>query len=308
MNRVINFHQVSDSHWLEKTICYLKSKYSVVTADDLDHYYYDDFKLINSVHITADDGDKSFYNVIFPVLKKYKIPATLFVSPKICMEESNFWFQEIDAFDHRNVKKIISDVSHVPAGIIENNRIESLLKTMQISDIKEVINKCRKDFPNYVYPFQNMTVKQLLEVDKSGLVTIGAHTLNHPILMNESDSDSYREISKSIEELSEILNHEVRYFAYPNGIPELDFSEREIKYQKTTGIRLAFKNESGNLTDNNPFSIPRIAISDTESMNHLNFKFQLGKVWYSLKNLSPGSEYQERKKLIGSMLVAAISI
>ena len=32
-----------------------------------------------------------------------------------------------------------------------------------------------------------MSIEQLKEIDRDGLVTIGAHTMNHPILANEND-------------------------------------------------------------------------------------------------------------------------
>src|SRR5690349_14391327 len=99
MNRIVNFHVVSDITWFEKLVVFLKNNYQMVSIDVVHDYMLGNTKCNNICHITVDDGDISFYKNIFPVLKKHNIPATLFVSPKICSETKNFWFQEIDDYD-----------------------------------------------------------------------------------------------------------------------------------------------------------------------------------------------------------------
>ncbi len=297
MNKTLNFHQINDRRWFDNTICWLESRYEFIAASDLNESSNNGTHVKNTCHITIDDGDISFYNIIFPVLKKYRIPATLFVSPKVCRDESNYWFQEINAFDQAELKRVIASVTGIPVKPLLKSKPESILKSMRIARINEIIHKYRKGKPSLI-PFQNITARQLKEIDKSGLVTIGAHTLNHPILKNENDADSYNEISKSIDELSDMLDHEIRYFAYPNGIPSLDYTEREKDYLRKCGINLSFKNESeDNLTGKDPMSMPRIAISDNESMNYLNLKLNFGRYWYLIKKLSLSGEFQERKRL-----------
>lgn len=299
MNRVVNFHQIKNSKWLESIILYLKSRYSFITAEDLNGYYNYAIPLNNTCHITVDDGDISFYKIIYPVLRKHKVPATLFVSPKICKEECNYWFQEIIAFDMLKVKNVISSVTGTPVSSLSGNRIASILKTMQINTVNEVIAKCRLNHPDTRLPFQNINVKQLREIDRSGLVTLGAHTLNHPILKNETNESSNREITKSIDRLAELIDHEIRYFAYPNGIPMLDFTDREIMYLKKCGIRLSFKNDSDDTWfRDDPMSIPRIAITDNESVNLIKIKLHFARIWDKLKGINPKGEHQERKKLL----------
>jgi len=77
-----------------------------------------------------------------------------------------------------------------------------------------------------------MSESELKEAYDSGLVAVGAPTQNHPILANETEQTSRYEIQSSILELSDMLGTQVKYFAYPNGIPSLDFGEREIDVLK----------------------------------------------------------------------------
>jgi peptidoglycan/xylan/chitin deacetylase (PgdA/CDA1 family) len=298
MNKIINFHQVKDGTWFDKMVCYLKSKYLFVTADVLSEFYERNIKLNNSCHITIDDGDKSFYDIVFPILRKYNVPASIYISPKICKEESNYWFQEVADFNSLELKRIIADMSNIPLKHLLKFSSESILKTQKIVQIHEVIKRFRKLTNSPAKSFQNMSVDNLKEVFQTGLINIGAHTINHPILMNEDDFTSKYEITESINELSNLLNHEIKYFAYPNGIPLLDFSERERSYLRESGIKLTFSTESKNLSlSDDKTSIPRIGVSDAEGLPFFNMKMLLGSNWETITRLKPTGEKRERNEL-----------
>ena len=298
MNKIINFHLVKDSFWFENMICYLKSKYTFITTDVLNEFYHDHINLKDTCHITVDDGEISFYNVIFPVLKKYNVPASIYVSPRISKEKSNYWFQEVNGYDPLELKRIIADMLNIPLKSIFKFSSDSILKTQKISKIQEIIERYRKSTNSPAKSFQNMTVDNLKEVFQSGLLTIGAHTLNHPILMNEDDLTSKYEITESVNELSDLLNHEIKYFAYPNGIPFLDFAEREKKCIQEIDIKLTFSTESKNLSlSDDKTSIPRIGISDGERLPFFKTKMLLGSNWETITYLKPTGEKRERKEL-----------
>jgi peptidoglycan/xylan/chitin deacetylase (PgdA/CDA1 family) len=254
--------------------------------------------LNNSCHITIDDGDKSFYDIVFPILRKYNVPASIYISPKICKEESNYWFQEVADFNSLELKRIIADMSNIPLKHLLKFSSESILKTQKIVQIHEVIKRFRKLTNSPAKSFQNMSVDNLKEVFQTGLINIGAHTINHPILMNEDDFTSKYEITESINELSNLLNHEIKYFAYPNGIPLLDFSERERSYLRESGIKLTFSTESKNLSlSDDKTSIPRIGVSDAEGLPFFNMKMLLGSNWETITRLKPTGEKRERNEL-----------
>ena len=296
-NKIINFHDVRDINWFEKTILILKNKYKLISIEDLDNFFYNGKELNNCCHITIDDGDKTFYDIIYPVLKKHKIPATLYVSSKICTNSENFWFQEMRGFNELNIKEIIAIHYNIDIKTIVPYSSGSILKNCRIDDIINIIKQYKMQFGVDSKAPQNMTNEQLKEIDKDGLVVIGAHTLNHPILKNETAERSKVEIVDSINELAEILNHEIKYFAYPNGIPFLDFDEREFEYLKSKNIRLAFSTESNNFSKgNNPLSIPRFGISFG---NHyfVKTKLLLGKNWDLIKNLKSKGEKQTRLEI-----------
>src|SRR5689334_23255907 len=132
MNKIINFHDIDNARWFEEVISMLKSKYEMVTAESIQKFYNGDDTVKNACHITVDDGHISFYNVIFPVLKKHNIPATLFVSPKVFLENTNYWFQEIEGFNQTILKHIIENKFGLPVDLLFGYDVKSILKTLKI--------------------------------------------------------------------------------------------------------------------------------------------------------------------------------
>ena len=144
---------------------------------------------------------------------------------------------------------------------------------------------------------QNMTLDEILEVEKSELITVGAHTLNHPILKNESDEMCYNEITGSIVELEKLLGHEVRYFAYPNGTPNIDFGEREINYLKKNNIAIAVSTEGKLISEHDDkLALPRMGLSHG-SMPFIKSKLILGANWERIKVLVGRSELKSRENV-----------
>ena len=284
-NKVIYFHKIDDPNRISSVFSNFKSSFNIISIKDLEDFYYGNKKLKNSLHITFDDGDISFYENVFPVLKRTGIPVSLFVSPLIATEEKNFWFQEIKGYHGGRLKKIMVERTHFDDEIVEKFSINSLIKSLKYEKISEILEAYQKSTGTPLKRPQNMNVKQLRELNDSGLVNIGAHTLNHPILLNESYVNSRREIIRSINLLSGLLDSEVNSFAYPNGFKDLDYSSREIEILKRSNVKFAFTTEQRNFSQSdNPYTIPRYSL---HMDNYRTFKVKLGmgRKWDLYKNL-----------------------
>lgn len=301
-NKVINFHDIYNKDWFEQTLLILKSKYSIISIQELDDYFYKAKRLQNSCLITVDDGDRTFYEVMYPVLLKLQLPAILFVSPKIITTKENFWFQEIRHFDKIRLNKIISDYYHTDLQAYSNGNI---LKNCNIHDIWEIIRTYKELTNHQETKTYNMSVEQLKEVHNSKIVTIGAHTQNHPILKNEEDEKSKSEIQDSIDTLETLLQDKIYYFAYPNGTPGVDYTQREMSFLQEKGIRLAFSTKSDNFSLNyNTLEVPRFGLS-YGSANFVKIKLFLGKYWDVIKNIKSPDESSQRKEIKTKMQNAA---
>jgi len=301
-NTIINFHKIYDKEWMESVLLFLSNIYNIVSLQDIESYYYHKKPLHNCCHITFDDGDRSFYTIVYPLIKKFQLPVSIYVSPKIVKTGENFWFQEIRNYNKEVLRTIINNKYPYLKPINPKIPISAIFKSLQLTQIWEVISEYRSIMKIDAEKRMNMSESELKEVYNSGLVAIGAHTQNHPILANETETTAQYEIQSSILELSEILADPVKYFAYPNGIPQIDFGEREMNFLKAMNIKLALstENKSFSIIDN-PLNIPRNGISKGNK-SFLFIKLLLGSKWDKVKKLCLGKQEDDYRKEIRDII------
>jgi peptidoglycan/xylan/chitin deacetylase (PgdA/CDA1 family) len=278
-----------------KTLKTIGRLFEFISARDIEGFYYENRTLKNCVHICFDDGDKSIFHNAFPILKAEKIPATLFVSPKIIKNGENYWFQKLASVDEEVIKKKVSVLINSDYEGIKNFSKLAILKSLSMDCILKLIEQTE---PGADRKF-NMTESQLMEMHNSQLIEIGAHSINHPILKNENLAGAEREISDSIKILAGMINSKVRYFAFPNGIYDLDYDDRELKILENNGMRLAFTSNTGSFSrKNDPLCIPRIGLS-RGGVIIVAGKILAAAKWERIKAISSknGSEEQQRKKI-----------
>lgn len=239
---VLTFHNIQDSQWFEKSLRFISKFYTFVGVDELAESIETKKPFKAKCLVTFDDGEMSFYTNAYPVLKKMQIPVVLFVSPKKIKEGGSFWFQCLRTIDKQRLKQTI--VQQFPNGKnwVENYSVGAILKSLPIDTIENIIVQTDANVMRIAYNMNETIIRQL---QKDSLVTFGAHTLNHPILANESDVVAEYEIKESIRQLEVLLGKPVKYFAYPNGTSELDYTIREMNILQDMGMRLAFTTNPG---------------------------------------------------------------
>ncbi len=297
---VLMFHEIHDEAWFEEILRVLGRKYKYVSFYDLRDMLIKKNYVERIAHITFDDGHKSIYTKAFPVLKKLGLPSTLFVSPQVIEHEHNYWFQRVRSLRSADFQQAVLERSKdFFNSDIKRYSIHSILKSLPYYVIDEIVSKFEKEHSELIESYMNVSREELIEMSDSGLVEIGAHTVNHPILVNESDKDSAYEINESIKCLSRLVNKQIRAFAYPNGQPIMDFGQREMKIVSEAGIELAFSTESSSIYDGaDPMSIPRIGISKGNPY-YVTQKIRFAKQWIQMRNLVlKETELTERKKLL----------
>ena len=176
------------------------------------------------VILTVDDGWQSNEQNVIAIAEKYQVPVTIFVATD-AIENGNYWWPYVGkARDLGLDYPSIEELKRVP-----NRKREKILE-----NIKNEINIER----------QALDVQQLKKASKSRYINISAHTVNHPILVNCEDEESFMEIEKSKLKIEEWLNSSVNSFAYPNG----DYSAREINFLKKLNFSSAYTTEPEYLT------------------------------------------------------------
>jgi peptidoglycan/xylan/chitin deacetylase (PgdA/CDA1 family) len=105
-----------------------------------------------------------------------------------------------------------------------------------------------------------LTWAEIHEMERTGWVSFGAHTMHHPILAYLLDpAEVQREVGECRTILAQQLGHPVRIFAYPVGKPE-HIGEAALRAVREAGYEWAVTTMYGiNTPQSNPHQLRRVA-------------------------------------------------
>jgi len=116
-----------------------------------------------------------------------------------------------------------------------------------------------------------LTWDQIHDMDTSGLIEFGSHTLTHLELSKESIEKQKEEIVQSKELLEKKLGKKIAFFCYPYG----KYTQVTVNLVKDTGYEGAFTTHFG-ITHGlaNAYEFPRVRIGDGDVDIHLQKKME----------------------------------
>ena len=216
-----------------------------------------------AVAITFDDGYACNLKLGLPILRSLNLPATIFVTTSAVGGDAPLWTSRVSwILEHARCDSD-ARASEVFGRQIKlhslQQRIESLnwlterLKRVDSDQREATISRLGAELG--VESFggladEMLTWQQVRELESQG-ISIGAHTLTHPILSRCSDAEVEREILGGKEELESQLGHPVTTFAYPNGTPA-DYDARAVKAIQRGGFSAAYTTVYGANTARTP--------------------------------------------------------
>lgn len=264
---VYYLHDEKDPQTFEQLALWFKNRYELVDYQTVEDCVYSRRRAPRKAcMLSVDDGWISTYEVIFPILAKHNIPFTIFVSPEVAKNGGELWPKKLQYVDHAKFKEFL-----VESGYFKPEVMKFPLDLMLKEFTGDMIYKLFREFGTPEPTEQTfVNAAQLREMAASGLVEIGAHTLTHPILANESAERSLGEIAGSVKGLSELIGKPVRTFAYPNGMFSDDFAEREMDFARQAGLQTAFSVDPGYIGRGcNPYNLPRIGSTSRLKLGRL---------------------------------------
>ena len=271
----------------EQHICYYKEHYNIIPIDMWDS---PEDKEREKLIITFDDGYEDMYTNLLPIVEKYKVPVTVYISTGRIDGRSEMWCDDIlryilseksypDAFDliHElygyhfdtssidNRVQLYRSIRYIMQRVSEDDR-RSILKQLSLwSGISHEVRPNRRI----------MTVEQIRQLKQSSLVTIGAHTINHPSLARYGYEEQKVEIEQSKSNLEQIIEMPVLHFSYPFGT-KADYDKNSIKVLKECGFHTSVTTvleTDGICAEDIPFQLPRHYVGNwsvEELARHLN--------------------------------------
>jgi hypothetical protein len=139
---------------------------------------------------------------------------------------------------------------------------------------------------------------RFLILDRSGVrqlasagMSIGAHTLSHPILALTPDEMARQEIAESRTVLEDTLGLNVPAFAYPFG-DSATVTKRDLRLAQAAGFSCAFMNIGGGFGSRiERFAMPRVHV--TADMNLGEFEAHIAGFYRNLrKRLAGGDQFE----------------
>ena len=104
-----------------------------------------------------------------------------------------------------------------------------------------------------------MTEEEVRALVRDGLVTIGAHTVTHPVLSELGVTACHREITESKFACEALIGAPVTAFAYPYG----DFDAKARDAVKTAGFTFACSTRHGPASaSSDMFALPRVHVAN----------------------------------------------
>jgi peptidoglycan/xylan/chitin deacetylase (PgdA/CDA1 family) len=184
-----------------------------------------------TVAVTVDDGYEDFHRYAMPVLREYRIPATIFVTNDFIDQTLWLWPDVVEyaimstrkpALAHSRSgeervyalgspaerRKVWSTVGDHLLSMGDRDRTDAIRALCEQLDVS-VPSRPPEEF-------RAMSWEQARQCHEAG-VEIGGHTMKHPILTSMPEAEAEAEITRSKQDIEVRIGAPCKSFAYPNG-------------------------------------------------------------------------------------------
>jgi peptidoglycan/xylan/chitin deacetylase (PgdA/CDA1 family) len=245
-----------------------------------------------AVAITFDDGYADNLHVALPLLERHETPATFFIVADPMNLGGAFWWDELTTLvfgssQRAAIRVVVSGQDHEwpfdnggRGGAADSWRawetpptprtrafrdLWGLVRSLDPAARKRILDQLRTQLDEgpACCP-RTLTGDELVELSRSQLAEIGAHTMSHRRLADVSRADQEQEVVGSKHRLEEHLQREVRGFAYPFGGPE-DYGSDTVAIVRCAGFEYACVVAEAPVGNGcSPFELPRLQVDDCE--------------------------------------------
>ena len=225
--------------------------------------------------LTFDDGYVDNYRYAFPLICSLQIPITIFVIPGYVESGECFWWlAPTELVQSATVEKVSIEEKTYVLSLSEDraalvNVIDRLIRyapsvaerERTLSHLQEALGTTlpRRGLGGENDSALPINWEQIREMEASGLVSFGAHTMHHPLLSSLPDlAEVQHEVAESRRILEQKLGHPVHTFAYPIGKPS-DFGDQGVEAVRAADFRWAVTTlEEQNTPQTDPYLLARL--------------------------------------------------
>jgi peptidoglycan/xylan/chitin deacetylase (PgdA/CDA1 family) len=272
----------------------LKECYHVVSPDEVRDWLVEGKALPElAVLLTCDDGLLNVLTDMTPILREENLLCLFFVlGASISPRSQMLWYEKLylmllrapagaysfdslgmrvelgDRAQRRSawwelVKKLSQIDQPARTSLMETSRIQFGLPDHWSAESSRSDSSSNEARRRRFSLLNRNDLKQLVDQGMS----IGSHTLNHPILSQQSSELAWGEISESRSLLEDAIGKPVWALAYPFGDPA-SVTTREMQMAEQAGFQCAFMNVGGGFGASLPrFALPRVHVTADMSLS-----------------------------------------
>jgi peptidoglycan/xylan/chitin deacetylase (PgdA/CDA1 family) len=288
---------------LRQQLRLLKMRYNVISPDDVLAWRQGQAKLPErAVLITCDDGLLNCLTDMLPVLQQEDVKCLFFVTGVSAGETRRMlWYEELFLILLRvpdGPFEISAEGIEIQGELasrvgrralwwnlvkrlsqLDAERRTAFIATLHMRfGFKTGMNLDDESASRQRYGL--LTCSELRKLATAGM-SIGAHTISHPMLSQMPQELAYEEISESRRQLESVLGQRIWAFAYPFGDAQ-SVTPEVLAMAQRAGYDAAFLNFGGGLGSNlPPFALPRIHV--TAEMSLAEFDAHVSGFYMSLQ-------------------------
>lgn len=224
--------------------------------------------------ITFDDGYADNYRVALPILRHFRLPATIFVSSGF-LDGGRMWNDTVtEAVRHATGGVLDLDALDLGVHPVRSNderrrAVAHLLQRLKYrpqDDRQKAVDEIAAIATRSLPEDLMLSSDELRALAAAG-VGVGAHTVSHPILAQLEPSTARQEIVDGGRALTEILGKKIDLFAYPNGTPGKDFGPAHVQMVQDAGYAAAVTTGRGVArAGSDVYQLPRFTPWDRSNM------------------------------------------
>ncbi|GIV18165.1 MAG: polysaccharide deacetylase [Armatimonadota bacterium] len=244
---------------------WLQKRWEVISIDDVEGRLREGTAGDSrAVVITSDDGWAGFYTEAMSL----GIQATVYVTT--CVLEGRLpWYVrwrlllKENPFLLKPLAHELGDFEPFPNADTAVDR----LKRLDIARIEWLWESMAKEsgFREERLPTDWFMSREQVRQTTSGAITIGSHTVHHPLLTHERSEVALDELRESKRVLEGLTGQPVRHFAYPNG----DHDDRIAALVAEAGYATAATTQSGwNLPGEHLYRLKRVDVHEAACVDH----------------------------------------
>src|SRR6266516_211807 len=275
---ILNYHRATGEN-LRRQLLYLRRHYRILHLETALEELYSPCNKGKELHdrrmplvLTFDDGYRDNYPYGFALARELQIPMTIFLIPAYIESGQCFWWLEGERLvSHAQVDKVTIEGRTYSLrepeerGLLVRRIDAGLRYATAVSERETFLAAVRTALavPSPVaenVDLRPLTWAEIREMEASGWVSFGAHTMHHPILAYLADpAEVQREVEECRTVLEQQLGHPVRTFAYPVGQPE-HIGDAALRAVQDAGYDWAVTTIHGsNSSQSDPYQLRRIA-------------------------------------------------